>query len=80
MKLRAVTCRHCVDHLLDYLEGQLPPEEEKAMEEHISACPPCIDFVEQYRGSSTLCRRAVPAEMPDELASRLEDFLHKKLT
>jgi hypothetical protein len=79
MGLRMVSCRHCVDHLLDYLEGSLKPEEEKAMDDHISACPPCIDFVQQYRGSSELCRRAVGAEMPQELASRLEDFLHKKL-
>jgi anti-sigma factor RsiW len=79
MKLPRVSCRHCVDHLLEYLEGTLPPEEEKAMDQHIAACPPCIDFVEQYRGSSRLCQRAIAGDMPDELASRLEEFLHKKL-
>ena len=74
-----VSCRHCVDHLLDYLEGSLTAEDEKAMDQHIAACPPCIDFVEQYRGCSELCRRSVTAEMPQELAARLEAFLHKKL-
>lgn len=70
-------CKECVDLLVDYLEGGLPQEKEKALDEHFMACPPCLDFLDQYRASSALCRKALETEMPDDLASKLGDFLQK---
>lgn len=70
-------CRHCIDVLVDYLEGQLPPEKEKALDQHFLGCPPCLEFMDQYRASSSLCRKALETEMPDALAQMLGDFLGK---
>jgi len=70
-------CKECVDLLVDYLEGGLPAEDEKHLDEHFMACPPCLDFLDQYRASSSLSRRALETEMPEELADKLSDFLHK---
>lgn len=73
-----VNCKHCIDLLVDYLEGLLPEEEEKRLDEHFMACPPCLDFLDQYRASSRLCRRALLEEkMPEELAKKLDEFLGK---
>lgn len=72
-----VSCQHCIDLLVDYLEGQLPADREKELDDHFMACPPCLDFLDQYRASSRLCRRALEADMPSALADKLGEFIGK---
>ena len=50
-------CKECVDLLGEYIEETLPPERAKALEEHLSSCPPCITFVRTYKATRKLCRR-----------------------
>lgn len=78
--MQQVKCKECVDLLVDYLEGGLPEDREKALDEHFMGCPPCLDFLDQYRASTTLCKKAISTEMPEELASKLGEFLHKVCT
>ncbi len=75
--MESTNCKECVDLLVDYLEGALPDSREKALDEHFMACPPCLDFLDQYRASSELCRKALQTEMPDALATKLGEFLNK---
>lgn len=70
-------CKECVDLLVDYLEGALPEERERALDDHFVGCPPCLDFLDQYRASSELCRKAIATDMPEEMAAKLGEFLHK---
>jgi anti-sigma factor RsiW len=68
-------CKECVELLGEYVEGSLPPDRAKALEDHLSLCPPCITFVRTYRATGKLCRAALAAEMPRELMSSLKGFL-----
>ena len=70
-------CKDCVDLLGEYIEGALPPDRAKALEDHLSTCPPCITFVRTYRATRRLCRAALVADMPHELMSSLSSFLGK---
>jgi len=70
-------CKECVDLLGEYIEGTLQPEQAKALEDHLSLCPPCITFVRTYRATRRLCRAALAADMPHELMSSLSSFLGK---
>jgi hypothetical protein len=70
-------CKECVDLLGEYIEGTLPPDRAKALEDHLSFCPPCITFVRTYRATRKLCRAALAAEMPRELMASLTTFLGK---
>jgi anti-sigma factor RsiW len=70
-------CKDCVDLLGEYIEGTLSAERSKALEDHLSTCPPCITFVRTYRATRKLCRNALAAEMPHELVSSLSSFLGK---
>ncbi len=72
-----VNCKHCVDLLVDYLEGQNDPAEEKKLDDHFMACPPCLDFLDQYRAASRMCRRALEQEIPQALAQKLDEFIGK---
>ena|SRR5438105_408835 len=70
-------CKDCVDLLGEYIEGTLSPERSKALEDHLSLCPPCITFVRTYRATRKLCRSALAADMPPELMTSLSSFLGK---
>jgi anti-sigma factor RsiW len=66
-----------VELLGDYVEGNLPADRAKALEDHLSLCPPCITFVRTYKATRKLCRSALAREMPSELAHSLSAFLGK---
>lgn len=71
------TCKDSVDLLLEFLEGEMPEEQAKRLEEHLGACPPCVDFLRTYRATPTLCKRALQKQMPEELSQRLTEFLRQ---
>lgn len=73
-----IYCRDCVDILVDYLEGTLPTEQRLALEEHLSYCPPCITFIRTYKATTRIARQTLVESMPDEVASRLRDFLDSR--
>jgi len=72
------TCKESIDLLLDYLDGTMSEEQARHLEEHLAACPPCIDFLRTYRATPSICRRALHREMPEELSQRLKDYLRQK--
>jgi anti-sigma factor RsiW len=72
-------CQDCVDLLADYLDGTLPAEKKTALDEHLSYCPPCITFVRTYKATSRVCRGVLAKNLPEEMSSRLHDFLKKNL-
>jgi anti-sigma factor RsiW len=68
-------CKDCVELLGEYVEGTLPADRAKALEEHLSTCPPCITFVRTYKATGRLCRSVLKHEMPRELIASLKSFL-----
>ena len=73
------SCKDSIHRLLDFLDGDLSPEEEQRLQEHLGGCPPCVDFVKSYRATPALCKRALAARMPEELAHKLKGFLRDKM-
>jgi len=72
-----IYCQDCVDLLADYLDGSLAEEQKAALEEHLSYCPPCITFMRTYRATTRVAKKHLAMAMPDEVSSRLHDFLKK---
>ncbi len=75
-----MNCHQIVDLLVDYLDGELAVEQEQRLEEHLENCPPCVDFIESYQKTATVCRRALTVEMPGAVKSTLFAFLRTELT
>jgi len=73
------TCRETIDQLLEYLDGELPPELRAHLEEHLGGCQPCGDFFASYRATMGVCKKALKTKMPDELADRLSTFLRGQI-
>jgi hypothetical protein len=67
----SIDCRQIADLLGDYLEGTLPKETAGLLEWHIEGCPPCVAFVNTYRGTINATARLRDVAIPAELKQRL---------
>lgn len=72
-----MNCREFVEFLMDFLDGNLPPEQRSVFEEHMRRCPPCVDYLQSYRQVIALERSAcncdddVPCEVPEHLVQSI---------
>jgi anti-sigma factor RsiW len=57
-------CADLFARLSEYLDGDLSQEARSAMEQHICACPPCIEFIESLRRTIDLCHHFEPTGSP----------------
>ena len=57
--------------LADYLDGTLPRRTVELIEWHIDGCPPCVAFVNTYRGTIRATSTLRSVEVPAELKKRL---------
>ena len=74
-------CVECVDLLTDYLEGNLDLEVKEKLDEHLSACAPCINFVRTFERSADLTNRLreQQVDVPQEVQQRLKSFLRQEI-
>ena len=72
-------CKDSIDLLLEYLDGGVTPEVQQQLEEHLHGCTPCEEFLKQYKETGPLCRKALVARMPREVAEKLTSFLRESL-
>ena len=71
------TCKDAIDLLRAYLDGELETSDQTALEQHLGGCTPCVEFVATYRKTPGLCKQALRAKMPEDLAASLSAFLRK---
>ena len=73
-----ICCKECIELLHDYLEGELNPEINASLEEHLADCPPCVAFVNTYKSVTRLCKTTLQSkDIPDAVKSRLKEFVDK---
>jgi anti-sigma factor RsiW len=58
-----------------FLDGALSAEEEQALREHISSCPPCREEHASLRATKSLLARAPRRAMPPDLVAQIEGRL-----
>jgi predicted anti-sigma-YlaC factor YlaD len=73
-----IDCKQIAELLGDYLEGSLPRETTELLEWHIEGCPPCVAFVNTYRGTIDAAKTLRDVEIPSELKNRLIAFLKSR--
>lgn len=72
-----IGCPECMDLLVDYVDGALPRERAELLEWHIEGCPPCVAFVNTYKGTVDAAKRLRETTLPPELRDRLIQFLKR---
>jgi anti-sigma factor RsiW len=73
----STTCKHCIDLLVDYLDGALPPDQQSTLDGHLHGCGACEEFLATYRATTSLCKKALAKEMPESLANKLHTFIQQ---
>lgn len=68
-------CPRIVDLLSDYLDGRLPADVKRDLEEHLRGCTDCTAFVGTFRSTVSLLQSLNDEDLPDELRLRLKAFL-----
>ena len=61
-----LSCRELVEFLADYLDGALPAPNRERFEEHLRACPACVDYLDSYRETMRLTAEAWQACGPED--------------
>jgi anti-sigma factor RsiW len=77
-----MTCRELADFLDGYAAGDLPAGVRSAFEHHLAVCVNCVRYLEQYKLSIELGRRAfdasdgdVPTDVPEDLVRAISAAL-----
>jgi len=61
-----MNCRHIIDLLGPYLDGECSPEERRQVEEHLRRCPACRSELEQLRRIESANRGTAPPDPGEE--------------
>ena len=64
-------CRQIADLLGDYFDGSLPRATRELIDFHIDGCPPCVAFLNTYKGTMDAARKLPEVPIPPELKHRL---------
>lgn len=69
---RGAMCQEVLTFLSAYLDGELPPDVVAAFDGHIAECPSCVAYIESYRQTIELGKRALAEEgegaaLPEDL-------------
>ena len=74
-----ITCREIAELLLDFVEGELPPQMAEHIQQHLEWCPPCVTYLETYRATIRLTRQLPAEPLPEALKERLRAALEASL-
>ena len=76
-----LNCQQLVELVTDYLEGQLDPAREAALDAHLTACDGCDTYVEQMRQTVIALRgladgRQIPAQAREAVLATFAEHRH----
>ena len=65
-------CREIIDLLIDFVDGDMPPDRRAEFERHLCGCLPCFVYLETYQATIRLSRALPKCEpLPPEFERRL---------
>jgi anti-sigma factor (TIGR02949 family) len=73
-------CPRIVSLLSDYLDGRLPADVRRDLEQHLDGCSECTAFVGTFRSTVDLLQSLNEDDLPEELRVRLKAFLDDRCT
>jgi anti-sigma factor RsiW len=75
----SLTCRQILMDLLQrYLDRSTEPGLTAEIDEHMAVCPPCVQFVEEYRATADAVRALRFEDIPAELTERLRQLARRE--
>ena len=75
MSEQALTCHEVIELLSNYIEGALPADERRRVDEHLALCDGCTTYLEQMRDAIRLSGMLTEEQVPeDDKATLLAAF------
>jgi len=74
-----MNCQDLIAVILEYLEGEMTPQDVEEFERHLEKCAPCRAYLATYRRTKEMAADVGRIEMPDEMKERLREFFHRRL-
>jgi anti-sigma factor RsiW len=59
-----ITCREVLDFIMAYLDGELSTEQRHEFDRHLGVCPSCVNYLETYKATILLGKRAMCEDEP----------------
>lgn len=75
MSAERLTCRECVEFLMDYLDDSLSADVRVTFERHLAACANCVRYLESYKTTTTICKKAFDVRDGDALPPVPEELV-----
>jgi len=73
-----ISCSQLIEYCLDYIEGDLPDEEQMRFRRHLGQCPDCVTFFETYRRTPEVSRVALGTNIPESVQESVRSFLRAR--
>jgi anti-sigma factor (TIGR02949 family) len=68
-------CRELMDHVSDYIDGELEASICAELEAHLAGCPNCRIMVDTVRKTITLYHLQATTDLPSDVQGRLYKIL-----
>jgi hypothetical protein len=75
-----ISCKQLIDFCLDYIEGDLPDNEQVDFRRHLGHCPDCVTFFETYRRTPEVSREAMGIQIPLSVKEAVRAYLRDRRT
>jgi predicted anti-sigma-YlaC factor YlaD len=73
MTSQGLTCHEVVELVTDYLEGALPDDIRRRVEDHLSVCDGCTRYLDQMRETIRLTGMLTEDQIPEDQKTALLD-------
>jgi anti-sigma factor RsiW len=75
--LGGLTCKEMVELVTDYLEGALPPAIRTRFDQHLTACDPCVVYIEQMRQTIATLGKLPEESIPETALDTLREHFRR---
>jgi anti-sigma factor RsiW len=66
-----MSCRELVELVTEYVEGTLDADTLASFEEHLTQCPRCVEYVDQFRQTIDAMGHIPPESLSPEVEQEL---------
>ena len=61
-----MVCKELVELVTEYLEGTLPPADQRRFEDHLKDCPYCVTYLDQMRQTIRTLGRLTEEDLSED--------------
>ncbi len=73
-----MNCPELIEFCMDYIEGDMPEDEQVDFRRHLGQCSDCVTFFETYRKTPELIRDSLATKIPASVKESVRSFLQAR--